>query len=123
MKKLNKKMECSKLVIGSVLKRHRIQHGYTQNEIADFIHVSRPCYSSWENDYHEIPLSKLLQLAECYDLDFMPFIAEIIQEDSKIHNNQENLIAKQITNLNSDINQMKKLLGEILIKQKDGYFI
>lgn len=123
MKRLNKKMEYTKLVIGSVLKRHRIQHGYTQNEIADFIHVSRPCYSSWENDYHEIPLSKLLQLAECYDLDFMPFIAEIIQEDSKVHNNQENLIAKQITNLNSDINQMKKLLGEILIKQKDGYFI
>ncbi|PUV21576.1 MULTISPECIES: helix-turn-helix domain-containing protein [Sphingobacterium] len=123
MKKSNKKIDCPKLIIGPVLKRHRIQHGYTQNEIADLIHVSRPCYSSWENDYHEIPLSKLPQLAECYNLDLMSLIAEIIQEDSRTHKNQENFIAVQITNLNSDIIQMKKLLGEILIKQNDGYFI
>lgn len=123
MKKSIKKIGCSKLAIGAVLKKYRIQHGYTQNEVADLIHVSRPCYSSWENDYYEIPLSKVIQFAACFNISSMSLIDEIINGKPKVHQLTENALGNQIIKMNSEIIQMKELLSEILVKQNDGYFI
>lgn len=51
-----------------ILKDLREKHGFTQQEVADSLFVSRQTYSSWECGRSEIPLFRFLQLAVCYDI-------------------------------------------------------
>lgn len=49
------------------LKECRTARGYTQQEVADAIGVSRVCYTRYETGAREIPLDVLVRLARFYD--------------------------------------------------------
>lgn len=51
-----------------ILKGLREKYGFTQQEVADSLFVSRQTYSSWERGRSEIPFFRFLQLAVCYDI-------------------------------------------------------
>ncbi len=121
MGKYDKDCENRSLNLGKILKKLRISNGFTQNEVADMIHVSRPCYSSWENNYHEIPLSKLICLGECYNIGIEEIIVLIKDKKEETRPKADTPTLQQIIDLNNDINQMKDMLSEILEKQNHSY--
>lgn len=48
------------------LKTHRKQHGYTQQEVADILEISRQAYSNYEHGKRLPSLPVLIKLADLY---------------------------------------------------------
>lgn len=66
--------------IGSKLKELRVAHGYTQEELAAILNVSRSTISSWEINRTYPDLSILVSLSELYDIT----VDQLISEDDKL---------------------------------------
>lgn len=52
--------------IGKKLKELRKENNYTQQNVADFLHVSRVVYNRYENNQREIPIEIVCNLADLY---------------------------------------------------------
>ena len=48
------------------LKTHRKQHGYTQQEVAGILHISRQAYLNYEHGKRSPSLTVLIKLADLY---------------------------------------------------------
>lgn len=66
--------------IGSKLKELRVAHGYTQEELAAILNVSRSTISSWEINRTYPDLSILVSLSELYEIT----LDQLINEDDKL---------------------------------------
>ena len=66
--------------IGHKLKELRTAHGYTQEELAAILNVSRSTISSWEINRTYPDLSILVSLSELYDIT----VDQLINEDDKL---------------------------------------
>lgn len=51
----------------------RIDHDYTQQQIADYLHCQREVYRRYEKGIRELPLSYAIMLADLYNvtLDYL----------------------------------------------------
>ena len=54
--------------IGKYLKNLRIKHNYTQEELANKLHITRQAISSWENGRFIPDIEKIYDLANLYDV-------------------------------------------------------
>ena len=54
--------------IGKYLKKLRVKHNYTQEELAEKLHITRQAISSWENGRFIPDIEKIYDLANLYDL-------------------------------------------------------
>ena len=52
--------------IGKKLKELRKENNYTQQNVADFLCVSRVVYNRYENNQREIPIEIVCSLADLY---------------------------------------------------------
>lgn len=50
------------------LKELRLQHGLTQQEIADLVHVNRVTYTNWEKGKREPSYENLVKLADLLEV-------------------------------------------------------
>ena len=50
-----------------IVEAERIKHGMSRTELADTLGVSRRTIQNWQNGFTEIPLSKLLKMAEIWN--------------------------------------------------------
>lgn len=50
-----------------IVEAERIKHGMSRIELAAILGVSRRTIQNWQNGSTELPLSKLLKLAEIWD--------------------------------------------------------
>ena len=50
------------------LKEIRDERGYTQNQIAKYLHVKQCTYSLYENEKRQIPLDMLIALSAIYEV-------------------------------------------------------
>lgn len=66
--------------IGHKLKDLRTAHGYTQEELAAILNVSRSTISSWEINRTYPDLSILVSLSELYEIT----VDQLINEDEKL---------------------------------------
>ena len=48
------------------LKELREDRDFTQQEIADFLHIKQNTYSQYENRHREIPIDMIIKLASFY---------------------------------------------------------
>ncbi len=48
------------------LRELREDRDYTQQEIADFLHIKQNTYSQYENSIREIPIDLIIKLADYY---------------------------------------------------------
>lgn len=48
------------------IKDLRIDNDYTQQEIADYLHIKQNTYSQYETGHRELPISYLIKLAKLY---------------------------------------------------------
>ncbi len=62
------------MVFGVLLKSVRKRKGYTSQQLADALHVSRSTYSRYENDLKDVEPDVLLDIANFYDTTVDDFL-------------------------------------------------
>lgn len=62
------------MLFGRLLKQIRKRKGYTSQQLADALHVSRSTYSRYENDLKDVEPDILLGLANFYDTTVDAFL-------------------------------------------------
>ena len=75
-------------MLGVMMKETREDKDLTQNELSDIIGVARSTYAGWENGIDTIPLSRLNDLCNYFDisLDYMCGISKNKQYKNEILN-------------------------------------
>lgn len=51
---------------GSTLKRYRLQNGYTQKQVADYLKISQSNISDWENNISRPEYENIIALSKLY---------------------------------------------------------
>lgn len=90
------------LMLGDKLMEVRKKHGYSQQEIADMLSVSRQTISNWESGQGAPALDKACELARIYKISL----------DELVGNEVGNRVEKQ---KEKDIHVLKKLTGRTCI--------
>lgn len=60
--------------LGQILKKLRKQQNLNQQEVANYLFVSRPTYIRYERNLVETPLSKLFALSSLYNFDMVDLV-------------------------------------------------
>ena len=96
--------------VGSILKFQRQQHGISQIQLAETLHVSRQSISSWENDRSYPSLDNLIALSELYQLSIDDLLKDNDEMRNKIKRNQERIkqYEEQLEQLNKTIEEQKE---------------
>ncbi len=89
-------------MLGDKLMEVRKKHGYSQQEIADMLSVSRQTISNWESGQGAPALDKACELARIYKISL----------DELVGNEVRNRVEKQ---KEKDIHVLKKLTGRTCI--------
>lgn len=53
-------------MIDTRLKDLRVDHDYSQDMIAKYLHIAQPTYSDYENEKINIPIEMFMKLADFY---------------------------------------------------------
>lgn len=88
--------------IGQKLKKARTQSGYTQEEVAEKINVSRQTVSNWENEKSYSNILSVIELSDLYSIS----LDDLLKGDSKMIVHLE-----ESTNI---VKSNKKLIGAII---------
>ena len=56
------------LLLGGKLKSSRVKKGFSQNDVAEELHISRQSISKWENDISYPDLDNLVKLSTYYQV-------------------------------------------------------
>lgn len=91
------------MTLGKRLKKVRIEKGFSQAEVADFLNISRQSISRWETDKSYPYIDNLVELSKYYEVS----IDELLTETKALQ--QE---------INEKTEQMNKNIEEIEEKQK-----
>lgn len=67
------------MALGERLKESRINKGYSQGDVADFLHISRQSISKWENGNSYPDLDNLVKLSTYYEVS----IDELLKENQE----------------------------------------
>lgn len=94
------------MLFGRLLKQIRKRKGYTSQQLADALHVSRSTYSRYENDLKDVEPDILLSLANFYDTtvdDFLLWNALIKSPDYPMNVNKLRKLGKLKNNFSTII--------------------
>ena len=58
------------------LRELREDRDYTQQEIADFLHIKQNTYSQYENSIREIPIDLIIKLADYYGVSIDSLLSQ-----------------------------------------------
>lgn len=78
---MEKKINEGKIILSNTLKQLRTAAGFTQNQVAAFLHIDRSTYAKYEQG-REPELSSLCALAKLYDISVDELVAESYVEVS-----------------------------------------
>lgn len=79
------------------LKNARQSNGFSQNEIATILHISRQSISKWENDRGYPDLDNLIALSDLYKISIDELLKENEQLKDKIEENNTKINEKRKT--------------------------
>ena len=70
------------------LKELRLEHGYTQEQVAEILNIKQNTYSQYECEQREIPIESLIKLAQLYEtsVDYILFLTDEVFPYSKRYN-------------------------------------
>ncbi|MDQ1803091.1 helix-turn-helix transcriptional regulator [Chryseobacterium sp. CKR4-1] len=69
--------------LGTKLTRLRQRKGYSQQEVADLLHISQPAYHKWETDTSKPGLESVVKLCEIYDIE----INDLLEDGNTVISN------------------------------------
>ncbi|WP_160137661.1 helix-turn-helix domain-containing protein [Chryseobacterium sp. c4a] len=69
--------------LGTKLARLRTKKGYSQQQVADLLHISQPAYHKWETDTSKPGFESVAKLCEIFEVE----INELLEDGSTIISN------------------------------------
>ena len=63
------------------LKELRLENGYTQTYVAEYLNVKQNTYSQYEMSVREIPIEGLIKLAKLYDTS-VDYLLDLTDEEA-----------------------------------------
>lgn len=91
--------------IGKMLKQARVKSGYTQEQIADKLRVTRQTISNWENEKYYPDIVNIIELSNLYNVSLDDLLKgdekmiEHLQESTNIVKSNSRLISMIVWNL------------------------
>ena len=85
--------------IGKRLKDARIESGYTQEQVAEQLDVSRQTISSWENGRTFPDVGSVVSLSDIYDVSLDEKMLEHLEESTNIVKSNKKLLFAIIANV------------------------
>jgi transcriptional regulator with XRE-family HTH domain len=92
--------------IGLKIRNIRMQKGYSQEYMAEFLNVSQKTYSHIENEKIKIHLARLSKIAEVFDLSLVQIIETEDQANNLRFDNTKWNIA--LLNFNKQIEELRE---------------
>lgn len=76
------------MTLGARLKKSRVDKGYSQGNVADYLQISRQSISKWENGNSYPDLDNLVKLSEYYEISIDDLLKENKELKKKIKVNE-----------------------------------
>lgn len=109
--------------LGQRLKVLREQNGYSQQQVADYLHIIRQTYSHYENGRIIPPMKNIYALARFYDIDSKVLIGtestNSITADKNELTSQETYLLYCFRKLDERDKRSITMLAEIMNRQND----
>ncbi|WP_169306827.1 helix-turn-helix domain-containing protein [Pedobacter polaris] len=100
-----------KIQFGYILKDLRKSKNLSQQELANYLCISRPTYLRFEKNLVEAPLSKLFELSELYQLDVVKLISKDQLKRTKQKKNKKLLITNEMHHVKQMVDLAVHLTG------------
>ncbi len=107
-------------MLGEQIKKLRKQKGLTQQQLADFLHVSSSSVGMWEHELRDPDTDMLLQLADLFNVtvDYLLGREQTTSTQQKlIHETIQKI--ETLNELTESINQLAQQLKETLPKDEN----
>lgn len=93
------------MTLGQRLKKVRVDKGYSQNDVATFLNISRQSISRWETDKSYPDIDNLVELSKYYEVS----IDELLIETKELQQEINEKTAQMNKNIEEIENKQKKL--------------
>lgn len=106
------------MTLGKRLKQVRVEKGFSQAEVADFLNISRQSISRWETDKAYPDLDNLVELSKYYEVS----IDEILTE-TKVLQHEINQKTEQMNQNMEEIEKKQQKLNQLLSSDSDESWV
>lgn len=104
--------------LGQRLKQVRVEKGFSQADVADFLNISRQSISRWETDKAYPDIDNLVELSKYYEVS----IDELLTE-TKVLQHEINQKTEQMNKNIEEIEKRQKKLNQLLSSDSDESWI
>lgn len=96
------------MTLGSRLKKVRVEKGFSQADVADFLNISRQSISRWETDKAYPDIDNLVELSKYYDVSVDELLTEtkVLQQEINEKTAQMNKNIQEIEDRQKKLNQL-----------------
>lgn len=111
------------LKIFEIMKDIRTYFDNTQKELADFLNVSRSTYAGWENGIDAIPLLKLNEFCNFYDisLDYICGLTNTKKHDISNDKIDKETLGNNLKNIRTNNNDTQEKTANIIKVDQSNY--
>ncbi|MHC5228067.1 helix-turn-helix domain-containing protein [Enterococcus sp. LJL99] len=102
------------MTIGQRLKKIRLDKGYSQNDVATFLNISRQSISRWETDKAYPDIDNLVELSKYYEVSIDDLLTE-----TKVLQQEINEKTEQMNRNIEEIEDTQKKLHQLLSSDND----
>jgi len=106
------------MTLGQRLKRVRVDKGFSQTDVADFLNISRQSISRWETDKSYPDIDNLVELSKYYEIS----IDELLTE-TKVLQQEINQKTEQMNKNIEEIETKQKKLNQLLSSDSDESWV
>ena len=105
------------------MKSIRKNHSKTQSQIAKVLNISRSTYAGWENNIDKIPLLKLNQFCNYFDisLDYVCCISDDINKKVQKKEINQELLGERLKEIRKKNNDTQKAVASIIKVDQSNY--
>ena len=97
------------------LKERRSYEGYTQQNVADILHVKRATYAGWETGKDIMPLRQLYKIANSYQLS-LDYLTGLSDDDSKMKSKSKTIDVQKVSENLKNFRKKKHLTQQQVAK-------
>ena len=97
------------------LKERRSYEGYTQQNVADILHVQRATYAGWETGKDIMPLRQLYKIANSYQIS-LDYLTGLSDNDTKMKSKSKTIDINKVAENLKNFRKKKHLTQEQVAK-------
>ena len=98
-------------MLGENIKTYRQKKGYTQEEVANRLHVTRQTISKWEKNYSVPDAEVLVKLADVLEVQTSQLLGVKADSDAQTTEEKQNAYAEQMAVKNRQSKRIWKTIG------------